>query len=374
MNKIVIGSLILAASSLVGCNSQLPTQSQFSASGASIRSITNATSTSNVLDLNFAFGVADAKINVGPVKGRVEVFGIPNVADGTVYNNIQAIKWISGAGDDKITFEVNQNADFDIDVDTGTSNADIQTKWIVPAGSLTAITPSLKIKTGPGQKNIGMTLESFSPEVAFSLLGDVGAGTTELKTDLQYKQGSQIAGATIDFQFGSAQGNKAELLIESEASNNNFDISPKLLSELVTKIRAFGGGTSNVKFNPQTFTGGGKIGFELNGGATFTNLDYNILGGAGMDEATLNLTTIRNSSIKSNFNIDLGQANDKLEVLFNGPQGNTNTFTGSINMGGMDDEAKLEFMGLTNYGISMDCGAGFDKAIGFINPLNCEAN
>jgi hypothetical protein len=370
MNKVVIGSLILAAGSLVGCNSQLPTQS----SDISIRSVSNANSTSNILDLSFAFGVSDAKINIGPATGRVEVFGIPNVADGTVYTNIQGIKWVSGAGDDKITFEVNQNADFDIDVNTGTSNADIQTKWIVPTGALAAITPSLKIKTGPGQKNVGVTLESFSPNVAFSLLGDMGAGVTELKTDLQFKQGSQVAGANLDFQFGSAQGNKAELLIDSEASDNNFDISPRWVSELVTKIRAFGGGTSNVKFGPQTYTGGGKVGFELNGGATFTNLDYNILGGAGMDEATLNLTTIRQSRIKSNFNINLGQANDKLEVLFNGPQGNKNTFAGSINMGGMDDEAKLEVMGLTTSSLVMNCGTGFDKAIGFLNPLNCEAN
>lgn len=47
---------------------------------------------------------------------------------------------------------------------------------------------------------------------------------------------------------------------------------------------------------------------------------------------------------------------------------------GLINLGGADDEAKLEVKGTQTGNFALDCGAGNDKAVGFSNRVACEQN
>ncbi len=331
---------------------------------------------SGVLEMQFAFGVNGAKVIVGPARGRVEVFGLPGVVDGTVYNGISAINWKSGTGDDSVQFEVTQAEDFDIAVDTGTSNSDVQAKWIIPAGSSAVITPSFSLKTGPGSHRVAVDLESFARDVNFALTGRMGAGDTEFKSGLQFKQGSVNAAATVDWLFGASSNNKAELSVDNEARNLDLNLSPRLMNELVTKIVGDDpADRARVNFSPVTPSGGGKIGFEMISSAPLIDLNYDVRGGAGMDDVNLGLTTLGIANVTSNVALDLGQSNDKLEVKYDGQTSNANVFTGAFALGGGDDEAKLEFRGVTNYGFGLDCGDGTDKAIGFrANTVNCELN
>ncbi|NJK44778.1 MAG: hypothetical protein HC933_11255 [Pleurocapsa sp. SU_196_0] len=204
----------------------------------------------------------------------------------------------------------------------------------------------------------------------------MGAGDTEFKSGLQFKQGGLNATATVDWQFGASSNNKAELLIDNEARNLDLNLSPRLMSELVTKIVSDDpADRARVRFSPINPAGGGKIGFEMTSRAPSIDLTYDVRGGAGMDDVNLSLVTIDPASITSSVQLDLGQGNDKLEVKYDGQPANTNVFTGAFALGGGDDEAKLEFRGLTNYGFSLDCGEGTDKAIGFrVNAVNCESN
>ena len=56
--------------------------------------------------LLFSYAVpTNAKIIVGPAAGQVQVFGLPDIADGTTYNNIGSIDWRSGAADDAVAEE-----------------------------------------------------------------------------------------------------------------------------------------------------------------------------------------------------------------------------------------------------------------------------
>jgi hypothetical protein len=374
MKKISMSALaITAALALVGCGTISSSSDPTNTTNRQAQIVTNA---SGVLELSFPFGVNGAKVIVGPAQGRVEVFGLPGVADGTVYNGISAINWKSGTGDDNVQFEVTQAQDFDITVDTGTSNADVQAKWIIPAGASATITPSFSLSTGPGMKKVSVDLESFTRDVNFALTGRMGAGDTEFKSGLQFKQGGLNAAATVDWQFGASSNNKAELIVDNEARNLDLNLSPRLMSELVTKIVSDDpADRARVRFNPINPAGGGKIGFEMTSRAPSINLDYDVRGGAGMDDVNLSLITIDPASITSNVQLDLGQGNDKLEVKYDGQASNTNVFTGAFALGGGDDEAKLEFRGLTNYGFGLDCGEGTDKAIGFrVNAVNCELN
>jgi hypothetical protein len=363
------GLAAVSVLALVGCGATLEGQ-------AGVQTMQVTTSASGALDLSFAFGVPSAKIVVGPAQGRVEVFGLPGVADGTVYNNIRAINWKSGTGDDAVQFEVTQTEDFDITVDTGTSNSDVQAKWIIPAGSSAALTPSFSLKTGPGAHKVAVDLESFSRDVNFALTGAMGAGNTEFKSGLQFKQGSVNAAATVDWLFGAASNNKAELIVDNEARNLDLTLSPRLMNELVTKIVGDDpADRARVNFNPVNPSGGGKIGFEMTSSAPLIDLNYDVRGGAGMDDVTLGLTTLNIANVTSKVALDLGQSNDKLEVKYDGQPSNANVFTGAFALGGGDDEAKLEFRGLTNYAFTLDCGEGMDKAIGFrVGAVNCELN
>lgn len=336
----------------------------------------NATVLDGVLNLNFSFGVPSAKIIVGPVQGRVEVFGLPDIADGNIYNGIKAINWRSGTGTDVIQFEVTQTNDFDITVNTGTSDAEVQTKWIIPAGASTTITPSLNLTTGPGAKKVQMELESFTRNVNFALIGRMGAGPTDFRGNLQFKQGGQSAAATVDFRFSGVREDKADLLVDNEARRLNLTLSPSLMSELVTKIVSDDPSDSaRVNFRPTANAGGSKIGFELTSSAPQVMLNHTVSGGAGPDDINLGLTTLNPASVTSTVNMNLGQGNDKLGLKYDGLSSNQNVFSGPINLGGGDDEAKLEFRGVTNYAFSLDCSDGTDKATGFFGTVvNCELN
>jgi hypothetical protein len=370
MKKLGMGSLAtVGILALVGCGATLEGQ-------GGVQTMQVVTGANGALNLNYAFGVPNAKIIVGPAQGRVEVFGLPGVADGTVYNGIQAINWKSGTGDDQVQFEVTQTSDFDITVDTGTSNVDVQAKWIIPAGASSVITPSFALQTGPGMKKVAVDLESFTRDVDFTLTGRMGAGDTEFKSGLQFKQGSQNAAANVDWQFGASSNNKAELNVDNEARDLTLNLSPRLMNELVTKVVGDDpADRARVNFKPVTPAGGGKVAFEMISSAPLIDLNYDVIGGAGMDDVILGLTTISTASVTSNVNLDLGAANDKLEVKYAGQTSNTNVFTGPFLLGSGDDEAKLEFMGLTNFGFTLDCGSGTDKAIGFrVGAVNCELN
>lgn len=334
----------------------------------------NVTITSGVMQLYYSFGVPNAKIVVGPAQGRIEVYGLPGVAEGSVYTGVKAIDWRSGAGFDGIQFEIEQSADFDIKVDTGSSDANIQTQWKIPAGASTTLTPSLNLVTGPGIKNVQVQLESFTPNINFALIGRMGAGDTLFKGDLQFKQGSLNAKGTVDFSFGAAQNNIAELIVDNEARNLNLVLSPRFMRELVTKIVGDDPSDSaRVSFKPTASAGGSKIGFEMISTAPQIVLNHTVLGGAGVDEVNLGLSTLNTAKVVSNVNMRLGQSNDKLEMKYGGLPSNQNTFKGPIYLEGGDDEAKLEYQGVTNYAFSLDCGADVDKATGFMGSvINCE--
>ncbi len=330
-------------------------------------------SASGMLELAFT-GTVNAKVVVGPAKGAVQIFGAPGLADGTSYANVQGITYQGGAGNSQLQFEVTQSNDFDIVVNTGVGDAQVQAKYIIPAGATTKITPSVTLNLGAGQKKVEVQVESFTRDIDFNVLGNLGAGATEWKGEMQFKQGSQNANAMIDINFGDSPFNKAELVIDNEARNLNVNIAPKLMQELITKILGDDpSDTTNVTFSPTTPAGGGKVGFEMISRSPVVNLDYNVIGGAGMNDINLGLTTIDRATITSKANVKLGASNDKLEMKYNGLPNSTNLLSGTLDFGAGNDEAKLEALGTTTNGFIVDCGTGFDKAFGFgTNLTNCE--
>jgi hypothetical protein len=359
----LVGSLALVACNTTPQIAPVSARTLQSASGATL------------LNLQTAFGAPNVKLMVGPQTGRVVVFGLHGIPDGTVYTGIQGINWVSGAGDTSLQLEINQTEDFDVDIQTGPGNAQLQSKYIVPVGASTLVSPSISINTGAGRKKVEVQLESFTPNIQFDLIGNMGAGATEMKSELQFKQGSLNASANLDFRFSGTNNDKAEILIDNEARDLNIRLSPQLMRELTTKIMGDDpASAAKVLFAPVSQAGGSKLGFEMTSRAPNIDLGYDVLGGAGVDEVNLTLVTLDQATLNSNSQIALGQGNDKLELKFDGFDSNQNTFAGLFDLGGGNDEAKIEFKGTVIGGFQLDCGAGNDKAVGFANRMACEQN
>ena len=73
-----------------------------------------------------------------------------------------------------MAIEVTQTGDFDVRVDTGAGQSQVDVKWIIPAGAPAGITPSVHIAASTGLKKIQMQLENFAANTnfAWSIAGD----------------------------------------------------------------------------------------------------------------------------------------------------------------------------------------------------------
>ncbi len=307
----------------------------------------------------------DVKIVVGPAPGVVTVEGVIGVPNGTVYTGIKAIEWRSGAGTNRMVFEVNQAEDFDISVDTGPGNNEYDVKWVVPANSTAAITPSFSLKAGAGSKKVQVQLESFGRDVSFDLSTAFGAGNAELKGELQFKAGSVRGAGRMALDFGPGF-NKASLQVDSEAQHLALDLAPRYMQELETKVTSSNpSSTAQVRYAPVGVPGGSKIGFEMLSAAPLITLDYDVQGGASADEVKLGLTTVGAATVTSSARAQLAGSNDKLELAYKGLPGTRINLSGAIDLGPGDDEAVLLREGLSSTAPLLNCSAGIDKAIGW---------
>lgn len=317
--------------------------------------------------LRFEFGPQnnDARIIVGPAPGHVTVEGVSGIPNGTTYTGIRSIEWRSGAGSDRLVFEVTQSGDFELVVETGPGDSEIDVKWTVPPGAAGPITPSVYLAAGAGTKKVQVQLESFGRDVAFDLTTAFGAGDTEFKGELQYKQGSVAAGGRMALDFGAGL-NKVCLLVDSEAQRLDLDLAPRFMGELNTTILSDDPSSSaRVRFAPVGVSGGSKIGFEMLSAAPDVTLDYDVTGGAGMDEVKLGLTALAAGTVTSIARGSLGQSMDKLELAYKGLPATRFNLSGAIGLGGGDDEAVLLREGIAPSAPSLNCGDGLDKAIGW---------
>lgn len=317
---------------------------------------------------------SQAKFVVGPAAGAVEVFGVPGTPDGTRFGGVNAIDWVSGAGDDQLTFEINQAQQFDLAVNTGAGNSQVDVKYVVPPTAVAPIRPTVALHLGAGFKKVQVQLESFGRSVDFGLGGNFGAGDTEFKGELQYKQGSQEAKGLMALNFGAGL-NKAEIKVDSEARDLALDLAPRFMQELNTTILSDDPSSSaRVRFAPVGVASGSKIGFEMVSAAPSITLDHQVAGGAGADEVKLGLTTLGPATVTSSALVNLGQSMDKIELAYKGLPSTLFNLQGTVDLGGADDEALLLVDGILAGGPAVHCGEGVDKAIGFTLRTACELN
>ncbi|RVU49322.1 hypothetical protein [Rubrivivax rivuli] len=377
MNKLKNLSVLALAALLAACGggesyveAQAPAQAQPSNSTARALAVSTSGRT-----LVFTYAVpVNAKIVVGPAAGQVQVFGLPDVADGTTYNNINAIDWRSGAADDAVAFEVTQAAEFDVRVDTGAGQSQVDVKWIIPAGAPSGTTPSVHIAAATGLKKIQVQLENFAASTNFAWTQVLGDGDAEVKGEMQFKQGSQQARGLMDLRFGNGLS-KAELTVDNESQNLAMVIRPRNVMFLSTKILSDDPANStSVDFDPVGVATGSNMNFEMVSAAQNVRLGGTLTGGAGMNELLYNFTALTAANVNANVSAITGAGNDKINLAFKGLPATRIALAGNVSAGAGDDEALLLTEGITTGTIGLDCGPGIDKAIGFTRTLGCELN
>ncbi len=87
------------------------------------------------LSLTTPSGDQSVKVEVSG-SGLARVFGFPGIADGTPYGGLSGVSVTTGAGNDKVEFELLSAQSFDIRVDTGAGPAETKVKWKILAGGL----------------------------------------------------------------------------------------------------------------------------------------------------------------------------------------------------------------------------------------------
>jgi hypothetical protein len=155
-----------------------------------------------------------------------------------------------------VAIEVTQTGDFDVRVDTGAGQSQVDVKWIIPAGAPAGTTPSVHIAASTGLKKIQMQLENFAASTNFAWTQVLGDGDAEVKGEMQFKQGSVQARGLMDLRFGNGLS-KAELTVDNEAQNLVMNIVPRNIASLTTKILSDDpAASSTVNFSPTGVAGG----------------------------------------------------------------------------------------------------------------------
>lgn len=288
------------------------------------------------LTISDAVGGLNSKIIVGPDPGMVSLYQVPGAADGETYMGIRALRVLSGAGPDQIDLEIEQASSFDVLVDTGAGESAIQVKWIVPP-TLERVVPRLDLRPGAGAKRVFFDFDSFAPNVDLNWSVAAGAGSAEIIGEIEFKEGSVDATATLAMGLSSA-ADKVDLLVDSMAQNLRLDVIGRGTDLINTKVIADRpSNLVDVGYDIQGDARSNLIGFDLISAARNVVVDHAIRGGAAADEVKLGMTQIVRAPVRSTLQVGLGQSNDKLEILYGGVASSL-TVSGGVSLDGGNDE------------------------------------
>lgn len=296
---------------------------------------------SGVMTISAPPGNVNSKVIVGPAPGIVALFQVPGAGDGQTFTGVRSLRFLTGAGYDQIDFEITQNTPFGVTVNTGSGDAQVQLKWIIPATAATArLNPRFNLTTGAGAKKVQVDLESYAPNVDFDWTYSSGAGPAEVKSDMDFKEGSVSATADVALYL-SAAADKAELIVDSLADNLRLDVIGRGANDINTKVLADDRGANlDVLYDVMGDASFNKIAFEMASAVPNVWLDFVVDGGPVMDEVKLGMVQIVPGTIRSTLDLDLALSNDKAELKYDGVS-STLRLAGLINAGGGNDEVKL---------------------------------
>ncbi len=253
--------------------------------------------------LSVVTSAADQSAKVEVRGGTTRLFGFAGLPDGQTYVNLTGIAVQTGAGSDKIEFDIESPNSLDISANNGTGPAETSVKWKLQAGGMTP-----------------------SANIAIS-----GAPSGASKVNVEVDNESNSASIGID------AGTATEVAAKVNSSNTS--------SFLRTAFNAAAPKTS----------------LEINSAASALELDIRAGALASNDELTYKVSQSRAATISANWNVDGGAGDDKIEASLS-TSGSTVTHRGSFFGRGGNDFIKVETDGFaTVTGLTINGGLGDDQ-------------
>lgn len=324
----------------------------------------SATVTNGTLNISTGPISADAKVVVGPAPGVVQVFGIAAIGDGAIFNGVRAINFTTGAGEDKLQFDIDSPQSLDLRIDTGSGTAETMISWRVPSTVASAV-GTLDIRSGAGATKTFLNLESTAPDFRFGWNMLNGGGNKEVEAKLAYKAGSVNVANDIALSLGGGT-HKVAVTVENEASKYGLRMNSGNATELATIVQS---PNRTSALNVDLTSSARTTMVDIQSAADA--LDLALGGNYGPVQNSINYSVVqlRPAAVNARLGLRTGVVNDKIEMKFDGETSRL-SLGGFVETGAGNDELKIESNMVSNTTLAVDVGAGSDVAeLFFKGPL-----
>jgi hypothetical protein len=253
--------------------------------------------------LNITAPSTNQSVKVEIRGGETRLFGFPGIADGQAYQGLLGVSLATGAGNDKVEFDIQSPFSFDIRINTGNGDSETLVKWEILPGATTPLA-NLEVRSGTGAvRKVILELESEATAASFQI--DAGS-PTELQTKV--------------------------------ISSNTSD-----------RLRVAFAGTSP------------KTQFEVTSAASSLDVDVRGGGTPAADDLIYKIVQTRPADVALNWSLDAGASDDKLDAIVSAP-GSTVTQRGSVFGRAGNDFLRFETEAFSTVtGLTLNGGAGSDE-------------
>lgn len=316
----------------------------------------SASVTEGTLNVFTGPGSADAKIVVGPTPGFVQIFGVPAIGDGAVFNGVRAISLRTGGAEDKLQFDIDSPQSLDLLVDTGAGYAETMIQWRVPSTAPSAV-GTLDVRSTTGQTKTYLNLESFAPDfrLGWNMLG--GAGNKEVQAMLMYKTGSQNVGNDFAFNLGGGT-HKVAITVENEAAKYGLRMDSGNAAELAAIVQS-PNRTQAVTVDVTAAARSTLVDIQSAADALDVGLGGTYAGAA--NSINYSVVQLRPAAVNARLGLRTGGGTDQIEMKFDGETSRL-ALGGFVETGGGNDVVKIESNMRTSATATINVGAGNDIA------------
>lgn len=323
------------------------------------------------LSLTTPSGDQSVKVEVSG-SGLARVFGFPGIADGTPYGGLSGVTVTTGAGNDKVEFELLSSQSFDVRVDTGVGSAETKVKWKILAGGF-APAANIAVSGIEGQTRlVEVDLESESNRAAVSI--DTGSAN-----QVAAKVISSNASEFLRVAFAAAAP-RTSLEVGSNASALEVDVrggATPAADELAYKVLQSRRAEVSVNWAIDTGAGEDKVDALVSASGSNVTQRGTVLTRAGND--TVQFETDAFSTV-TGLTINGGPGADLLAQVIKGRFQSSQTLRTLMLGGDGDDQLILTTdTGIFGTGLPndtfplIDCGLGIDRFDAFGLIRACES-
>lgn len=150
-----------------------------------------ASQTGGTLAVTGSFADDSIQIRVGPFAGDVAVFGVPGIADGTVFTGVDRLEVSTENGGDTVEFDIETDA-VQVWLNTGSGADSVKIEMRTPAGAV-ELAAAFTIFTGTNSDSVELKLDSRAAEVALAVDFDTSTNSDQVSVLVEQQVPGNVA-------------------------------------------------------------------------------------------------------------------------------------------------------------------------------------